>query len=918
MGSDAAMTLTDLPLECLAHALRFLPAADVSRAMASCATLRDVGGSETMWRWLSWRDFGIVPPPGPLRADPARGGLHPEAAFRAGAPWRRLYAHVRRELTEAPVLTPWRRELALPDRSDSWVSVRDGRLVETADAPTVPRRRQMRDADAERGPGSSRRRPPVLRAQCLYCDGGVDENDPRHGPAAVFDADDADRFYCSAASGNVHLVACFVEGDVAEAHAREERRMDRRAYMTERCSLLASVNRRLIAAQSLPETDPEASRGVEEVIAACRAEREATGARFDFAGWRDEDLENFFVHYLVRARGEFMGNGPGDRLALLLFDDFDLDSTDNLDSSFRDLERARGVAMEAAHERRAKILDVDRPHVPRAEPRPIVEVELLAAMREARRQGRDAERRRGRSGSGDGVPRRVARGARLGPRAATEHAEMLRLFSSRLALREFTDAYWRDERRIGFFSPCWPREGPPPATGAFPRDGEGETNANGDEEETGGDEEETGGDSDDGETPERRGMGAKRKAAQRFTVVARDARGDRSRDRPHHPSSFARRQIARRLGTACDIGDSEDSGHSDSDVSPVGSSSEDEEDEVDGAPGWLASRRYAADPDLMPVVRSSPWPRVGGVVTEVEVSREGQFTCPVKCGVIFFSPGPSREDLDACAARLARTESETRAKRKQKKPLASPRGPRAAGEGEDEIGSDAGSDFDDSDSGDDDDSSRVFATDPDAAAVAAWVRESVRRGCSAFDGVETFDALRTAADRGAVPPPIAAHSSAPTADSAGGVYAEFEPPREIPDANDRDSRGFAPAAWFRFDDRVEGEPSDTLRIALEKPRWARLMCVKLVACENLMREWEDDHEAPNVDVRGVYAFGARVDLDAFGVGVGGEGGERREPPGKCAHRFEEFRRARRNADGPKVTPFEKIFSLAEKRARQMN
>ena len=64
MGSDAAMTLTDLPLECLAHALRFLPAADVSSAMASCATLRDVGGSETMWRWLSWRDFGIVPPPG--------------------------------------------------------------------------------------------------------------------------------------------------------------------------------------------------------------------------------------------------------------------------------------------------------------------------------------------------------------------------------------------------------------------------------------------------------------------------------------------------------------------------------------------------------------------------------------------------------------------------------------------------------------------------------------------------------------------------------------------------------------------------------------------------------------------------------------------------------------------------------------
>ena len=224
------MTLTDLPLECLAHALRFLPAADVSRAMASCATLRDVGGSETMWRWLSWRDFGIVPPPGPLRADPARG-----AALGGGVSRGRALAPPVR--ARPPRVVRSARPDALVASSRCPIGAirgfRCGRPPRRdRDAPTVPRR-QIRDADAERGPGSSAAAPCSARSVCTataaWTRTTLDTAPPPSStpttPALLLLRRLRER----------PPVACFVEGDVAEAHAREERRMDRRAYMTERC-----------------------------------------------------------------------------------------------------------------------------------------------------------------------------------------------------------------------------------------------------------------------------------------------------------------------------------------------------------------------------------------------------------------------------------------------------------------------------------------------------------------------------------------------------------------------------------------------------------------------------------------------------------------------------------------------------------
>jgi hypothetical protein len=58
----------------------------------------------------------------------------------------------------------------------------------------------------------------------------------------------------------------------------------------------------------------------------------------------------------------------------------------------------------------------------------------------------------------------------------------------------------------------------------------------------------------------------------------------------------------------------------------------------------------------------------------------------------------------------------------------------------------------------------------------------------------------------------------------------------------------APVAWFKFTPRgelpadVKCDPyADVLGVELARLRWGRLACVKLIACENRMDEWEDHH-----------------------------------------------------------------------------
>ena len=136
-----------------------------------------------------------------------------------------------------------------------------------------------------------------------------------------------------------------------------------------------------------------------------------------------------------------------------------------------------------------------------------------------------------------------------------------------------------------------------------------------------------------------------------------------------------------------------------------------------------------------------------------------------------------------------------------------------------------------------------------------------------------------------------------------GVVAEFEPPsspprrgRRIPgraaasaarsareatrDAGDDGGSdaaavydAFAPAVWFMFNARESLDPAmradplrDVLRYRLRSPRWSRAHCLKLIAPENLMREWEDDHPSPNMDFRRFTAFGASLALSDHEVG----------------------------------------------------
>ena len=84
-------------------------------------------------------------------------------------------------------------------------------------------------------------------------------------------------------------------------------------------------------------------------------------------------------------------------------------------------------------------------------------------------------------------------------------------------------------------------------------------------------------------------------------------------------------------------------------------------------------------------------------------------------------------------------------------------------------------------------------------------------------------------------------------------------------------------AWFKFTPHADLSPdmrcdptADYLSVELEHLRWGRVACVKLIACDNLMDEWEDHHDAPNVDCRKFILRGVPVALDDYLAGVDDE------------------------------------------------
>ena len=332
--ASRAMGLDHLPLECLAEVLYHLDGRDVAVTMATSRTLRDVGGAESLWRRLLHRDFGFTGGGEDERARFSISSASPEDVvseeYRLGAPWRRLYHHLFLRL------------------------------------------------DARSGPSTA------LRAEGLYCDGGVDESNVLDaGPHHLWNPSAHDLFYCSAASTNINAVACFVEGSAAEAHERETRARERVAYMRRRCALVAHLNERIVEQQNQPEEDREP---LERIVQ--RLARE--NAPYDFSRWGEDDLTQFFIHNFVMAM-------QGDALASFLFHDMADRSAEELDEEIR---LARRTAQAAQN---ARVLVPEDP-----EPAPLFEDWLSSELP-------DHPDRRGPEG------------------------DRLDVFSERLALREFTD-----------------------------------------------------------------------------------------------------------------------------------------------------------------------------------------------------------------------------------------------------------------------------------------------------------------------------------------------------------------------------------------------------------------------------------------------------------------------------------------------
>ena len=235
------MGLDQLPLECLAEVLSHLDGRDVALTMATSKTLRDVGGAESLWRRLLHRDFGLTGGGEDERARFSISSASPEDVvseeYRLGAPWRRLYHHLYLRL------------------------------------------------DARSGPSTA------LRAEGLYCDGGVDESKVLEaGPHHLWNPSAHDFFYCSAASTNINAVACFVEGSAAEAHEREKRARERVAYMRRRCALVAHLNERIVEQQNQPEEDREPLGRIVQRLA-------HENTPYDFSRWGEDDLTHFFIHF---------------------------------------------------------------------------------------------------------------------------------------------------------------------------------------------------------------------------------------------------------------------------------------------------------------------------------------------------------------------------------------------------------------------------------------------------------------------------------------------------------------------------------------------------------------------------------------------------------------------------------------------
>ena len=768
-----AATLETLPRECLEEILLYLDARDVVAAMATSRAVRQVARAERVWRELAFRDFGVCEPAGEETAPAST----PEGDVREGARWRALHHDVHVQLNK--------------EETGHGLILHD-------DTPY----------DARCPPDEMR----ALRARGVFCDGGVDENDPENWFGQVFELEGAgQRFYCSAASRDVHLVGCFAEGDVHNAWRADSARHARRRFMAAKCSLLAHVLERLSAQSSLA---PEDQRDFDTILRESRLL-----PPYDFTAWPPEELGSFFTHYVRQYR-------PDDPISRLFFDASSAIPDDGTGTDAIDALRRIAELHRKDQRLEARLTNYEDP-LTHVEPLPEAEYRLFEYLEDRQPDNEfmsfDAYN--------DVRARRERDDASAKRRAETPGRELLDLFAENAAMHAFSDAVVRVDQ-CELDDELEPEDGPvwrAARRRAVAEGAESDENARRVADRFFGEDVEyhagcyyfTGGEG------ALRIISAPPLSALRpdpvWFVGEPRAETRAAGDGGSGSASASKSRIEGDV-RVCSFRATEKKkrhrgGASDDDIS-VAAAPEKADNAKSSLPLTVGIRR---------------WRQVGAVVSSLEIDRTGAFTCPVSAGAVFFSPGPpSRLTVSA------------RAELRAAAPAGAP----------------------------------PMSGDARAAALGDWARNAVSSPCAAtarLSGIDTLDKLKAAAREGKVPKII------DTQIFPNGVVVEFEPParrRRDARATSGDSfdascayDAFAPAVWFKFYARESLDPAtradphrDVLRVRLAAPRWSRAHCVKLIAPENLMREWEDDHPAPNLDFRRFAAFGALLALSDHEVG----------------------------------------------------
>ena len=66
----------------------------------------------------------------------------------------------------------------------------------------------------------------------------------------------------------------------------------------------------------------------------------------------------------------------------------------------------------------------------------------------------------------------------------------------------------------------------------------------------------------------------------------------------------------------------------------------------------------------------------------------------------------------------------------------------------------------------------------------------------------------------------------------------------------------------------ETEAWDLFRMDFKHRHAGNVLCGKLISAENHMREWNDDHDKPNIDINGLWAYGAMATTEYDGSCLG--------------------------------------------------